>query len=404
MSVVTRNRQHGWAPTGTGSARAGLVTAFVTLLAVGTDLFVVSPLLPSIADGYAVSAGAAGATVTAFSVAYLISAPLMGMLADRVGRRGVLVTGLVVFALANLLTGLAPSFLVLLASRVVAGIGASAVTPSVQALVGQAAPAGRRGSWMAVAVAGFLISLTTGAPTGTAVGSTLGWSATFVGLGCLGLVLAAVNLLVWPSGAAIGAAAADSDRRIPVLTKIRAVTVTGLWAFAVYGLYTYLGTGLRDIAGLSTGAVALALILFGVGAVTGSLLGGRLADRFGARLVSSISLLLLAGVQVIVGLALYAPSPVLLVTLGLFALVAYPCLPAFQARLVAAFATQIGSVFAWNSCFMYLGTSLGAAAGGILFGSVSFVSITWVGAAAGIVGAVVCARLAIAPDRENRAA
>lgn len=403
MSTVTSNRQAERAPA-TGSAKAGLITAFVTLLAVGTDLFVVSPLLPSIAAEYDVSAGAAGSSVTVFSVAYLVSAPLMGMLADRIGRRAVLVTGLVVFALANLLTGLAPTFVLLLASRVVAGIGASSVTPSVQALVGQVAPAERRGSWMAVAVAGFLISLTTGAPTGTAVGSALGWSAAFIGLGGLALILAVVNLVVWPAGAGVaGAGGAAQDNRIPVLTKIRAVTVTGLWAFAVYGLYTYLGTGLRDIAGLSTGAVALALILFGIGAVSGSLLGGRLADRFGARRISSLSLVLLAAVQILVGLVLHAPAPVLLVTLGLFALVAYPCLPAFQARLVGSFAPQIGSVFAWNSCFMYLGTSLGAAAGGILFSSVSFESITWVGAAVGIVGAVVCARLAIAPARESRA-
>jgi predicted MFS family arabinose efflux permease len=395
-------------PAGTGSARAGLVTAFVTLLVVGTDLFVVSPLLPSIAAGYDVSVGAAGSSVTVFAVAYLVGAPLMGVLADRIGRRAVLVAGLVVFALANVLTGLAPTFLLLLASRMVAGLGACSVTPSVQALVAAVAPAGRRGSWLAVAVAGFLISLTTGAPTGAALGSALGWRAAFAGLGCLGLALAVVNLLVWPAraGAAAGVAAgvAAPAGRIPLPAKVRAVSVTGLWAFAVYGLYTYLGTGLREVAGLSTGAVAVALILFGIGAVSGSLLGGRLADRFGAREISSLSLLLLAAVQVAAGLVLHAPVPVLLVVLGLFALVAYPCLPAFQVRLAGAFAPQLGSVFAWNSCFMYLGTSLGAAVGGVLFSTVSFESITWAGAAAGIVGAVVCARLAISPERENRPA
>jgi predicted MFS family arabinose efflux permease len=387
MSVVVESRK---------TAGRGLGTAFGTLLVVGTDLFVVSPLLPAIAAEYDVSAGAAGMSVTVFSVAYLLSAPLMGVLADRIGRRAVLVSGLVVFALANLLTGLAPTFLFLLASRAVAGIGAAAVTPSVQALVGQVAPPQRRATWMSVAVAGFLISLTTGAPIGTAAGALFGWRAAFVGLGGLGLILAVVNRAVWPRGTGT----AESADRIPVRTTVRAVSVTGLWAFAVYGLYTYLGAGLRD-AGFSTGALALALVLFGIGAVSGSLLGGRLADRFGARRISSLSLLLLAAVQVVVGLAVHAPAPVLLVTLGLFALVAYPCLPAFQARLVGAFAPRIGSVFAWNSCFMYLGTSLGAATGGLLFGAVSFESITWAGAAAGVVGTVACARFAISPARER---
>jgi len=63
-----------------GSGRGGvpLLTAFLSLLVVGTDLFVVSPLLPAIADDYGVSAGAAGASVTAFSLAYMLAAPAVG--------------------------------------------------------------------------------------------------------------------------------------------------------------------------------------------------------------------------------------------------------------------------------------------------------------------------------------
>ncbi|GAA4232047.1 MFS transporter [Actinomadura meridiana] len=372
-----------------------LPTAFVTLLTIGTDLFVVSPLLPSIAGQYGVSVGAAGNAVTFFSVAYLVAAPCVGMVADRVGRRFVLVAGLALFAAANVLTGAAPSFGVLLGARVLAGVGAAAVTPSTQALVGQVAPADRRGTWMSVAVAGFLISLTTGAPTGTALASAFSWRVTFVALGGLALVLVVVNAVSWPRRAGAVTGEGPVADRVRVLTKIRAVSVTGLWAFAVYALYTYLGTALRTVAGLSTGLVAVALVLFGLGAVVGSLFGGRLADRFGARRMSTISLVLLAVFQLVVDLMFHAPKGVLVVVLGAFALSAYPCLPAFQARLVEAFPGQVGSVFAWNSCFMYLGTSLGAAAGGALMSSAGFGWIPVVGAAAGALGALVSWRFAI---------
>src|SRR4051794_31915618 len=136
-----------------GSGRGGvpLLTAFLSLLVVGTDLFVVSPLLPAIADDYGVSAGAAGASVTAFSLAYMLAAPAVGTLADRVGRRAVLVVALGGFAAANALTGLAPTFALLIAARVAAGCFASGTTPSLLSLVGQSAPGDRRGTWMSTA-------------------------------------------------------------------------------------------------------------------------------------------------------------------------------------------------------------------------------------------------------------
>ncbi|MBX6769732.1 MAG: MFS transporter, partial [Actinomadura rubrobrunea] len=333
--------------------------------------------------------------------------PVIGTVGDRYGRRFVLIAGLLVFAAANALTGLAPSFAVLLVSRVLAGIGASAVTPSVQALVGQVAPAERRGTWMSVATAGFLISLTTGAPTGTALASATSWRAAFIGLGVLAALLALVNARTWPGGAgtarSAGPAARAAAGEVTVFTKIRAVSVTGLWALAVYALYTYLGTALRTVGGLSTRLVAAALILFGAGAVVGSLFGGRLADRFGARRIATASLLSLAVLQLLVDGAFHAPAAVLLVTLGLFALTAYPCLPAFQARLVASFTPQIGSVFSWNSCFMYLGTSIGSAIGGMLLSSVGFSWIPVLGFAVALVGALVCWAWAIPRSLEPSA-
>lgn len=387
----------GSAPPRTGS-RGTLAVAFITLLAIGTDLFVVSPLLPDIAREYGISAGTAGNSVTVFSVAYMVGAPFIGSLADRVGRRAVLIAGLVAFGAANALTGVSPTFAVLLAARVLAGLSAAAVTPSVQSLVGQVAPSERRGSWMAVATAGFLISLSIGAPAGTAIASWLSWRETFVGLGALAVVLAVVNAVAWPSRAgavAGGARQAGADAAATLPDKVRAVSVTGLWAFAVYSLYTYVGTGLKEVAHLGTGSVAAALFVYGIGAVVGSLSGGRLADRYGTSRVVVGSLLLLSALEVLLDVAFHAPSAVLIAALGLFALVAYPCLPAYQSRLVAAFPLNTGSVMAWNSCFMYLGTSLGAAAGGTLLSSAGFSWIAPVGAVVALLGALVYSRWAL---------
>lgn len=391
-------------PTPSPGRPAGLVLAFFTLLAVGTDLFVVSPLLPDIARAYGVGAAGAGESVTAFSLAYMVAAPFTGSLADRVGRRRVLALGLVSFAASNVLTALAPTFVVLLGARVLAGISASSITPSVLALVGQTAPPAKRARWMSVAMAGFLISLTTGAPSGTAAATVLGWRYTFVGIGLLAAVLAAANALAW-RGASGGVAPVRTGGGaapvrtggdpVGVLTKVRAVSVTGVWALSVYAFYTYLGTALGAEAGFSPAQIEIALVVFGVGAVAGSLAGGWLTDRFGSIVVTSSCFAVLAVAHLLVGVFLRGHPGPLVAVLLLFALAAYPTLPSYQSRLVSHFGSRCGSVLAWNSSFLYLGTSLGAAAGGVVLSRWGFTGITVVGAITALVGIPLNSVLAI---------
>jgi predicted MFS family arabinose efflux permease len=366
-----------------------VAVAFVTLLIVGTDLFVVSPLLPDLARQYGISPGTAGNSVTVFSVAYMVAAPFVGSLADRLGRRTVLVGGLACFGLANVLTAVAPTFALLLAARLLAGAAASGITPSVLALVGQSAPPARRGTWMSTAMAGFLISLTTGAPTGTAAAAVLGWRTAFVGIGVVAVALVAVNVAAWRGVETAVAPRTGDHEDLRLVTKLRAVSVTGLWALSVYAFYTYLGTALSETAHLSAGLIAVALVVYGVGAVLGSLGGGRLADRFGAGRIATLSLVALAATQALVGVLLHAPAGLLLAALGLFALTAYPCLPAYQSRLVTTFGRHSGSVLAWNSSFMYLGTSVGAAVGGWVLSRWGFAPLTLFGAVVALAGAVV---------------
>ncbi|MBV8994201.1 MAG: MFS transporter, partial [Pseudonocardiales bacterium] len=278
-STMQRFAKHSSSrPERTEVGVGSLVTGFVTLMVLGTDLFVVAPLLPLIARDYTISVGTAGIAVTAFSVAYVAAAPWLGARADRLGRRRLLTIGLLCFAAANVLTGLAPTFAVLIIARVLTGAAAAAVTPSVYALTGQYAPSGRRGGWLAIVGAGLLISLATGAPIGSLTAAATNWHIVFVAIAVLAVLLAVVNRVAWPPGAPSGGAATAPPG---ILTKIRAASVTALWGMSIYVLYTYLAAGLGKTAGLSPGAIAVVLVVYGVGAVLGSLGGGRLADRYG---------------------------------------------------------------------------------------------------------------------------
>lgn len=362
---------------------------WMTLFLIGTDLFVVSPLLPRIAGDLHVSVGSAGLMVTTFSLAYVVGGPRLGTLADRVGRRRVLAGSLAVFACANLATGFAPGFVVLLAARALAGLAASGVTPSVYAMVGAAAPVESRATWLAVVTSGLLLSLSTGAPAGSLLASVVGWRGVFLVIAGLAVIVLAANLRRADQPAPTGGTP-SSERTAAasagVATRIRAVSVTCLWALAVYGVYTYLGAGLRTSAGFDAVLVAAGLAVYGVGAIAGNLLGGPLADRRGAYLVTTASLAGLALVEALFGLALDARAAVF-VALGLFAFAAYPYFAAHQLRLVAAFPTQAGTILAWNNTAMYVGILAGSLAGGRILGATDFRVLTECAAAIALVGA-----------------
>jgi predicted MFS family arabinose efflux permease len=234
---------------------ARLAIAWCTLFAVGTDLFVVSPLLPLIAGDYNLSPTAVGLTVTAFAVTYMICAPLLGRIADRIGRRLMLSWCLVGFAVANLLTAMAPSFGLLLVARVVAGATAAGVSPSIYALVGESAPPARRASWMATAVSGLLCSLSFGAPLGALIGASFGWDKVFDLLAELSLVLVLANRQVWPVDAVDAPGPGPATEQQPPGVLAQRLLPTVVWATALYSIYTYLCEWLTRL-GFSTEEIA----------------------------------------------------------------------------------------------------------------------------------------------------
>jgi DHA1 family inner membrane transport protein len=110
--------------------RSHAVVLAAGTFAVGTDAFVIAGLLPSIAGSLQVSIGQAGQLVTVFALAYAISAPLVGALAAGWPLRTAVLVALLVLGAGNALTALAPAYPVVLASRVVAGVGAALYTAS----------------------------------------------------------------------------------------------------------------------------------------------------------------------------------------------------------------------------------------------------------------------------------
>ncbi|GAA4401886.1 MFS transporter [Tsukamurella soli] len=373
---------------------------WLSLFMVGTDLFVVSPLLPQISEEAGVSLSVAAWMVTAFSLAYIVGGPFNGALAERIGHRRVLLGALAAFAAANLITAIPAPFWVLLAARLLAGAAASGITPTIYALIGASAPGDQRAGWLATVTSGLLLALATGAPLGTLFAAWVGWHMVFVVLAAatVGLqVLVASTVKSQPATEGGGRSAAAAV--LATWSRVRAVAVTMLWAFAVYGLYTYLGTILRVDREWAPSLVAAALVCYGLGAVVGNLIGGKLADRYGGRVVSVAGLVLVAVVEALFGVLMHAPTAALLCVFAAFALAAYPFFPAQQARLVVHFGNRAGGALAWNNSAMYVGILIGSIVGGPVLHAWGPSRLAWMTAAVAVVAALVAARgLPVAAD------
>jgi predicted MFS family arabinose efflux permease len=353
------------------------------MFVIGSDLFVISPLLPLISADYAVPPALAGLSVTVFAVTYMLSAPALGHLADRVGRGRILTWCLCIFAAANLLTAISGSFALLLAARIVAGAAAAGVSPSVYALAGSSAPPERRATRLAIVVSGLLMSLSFGTPIGLLTAASLGWSIVFVALAALGLALAWANNRVWHDPPAAKSRAALAYRLTATGLAAR-LAPTVLWSTALYAVYTYLAEGLTA-SGYTPEKIAQVILFYGCGAIAGSLLGGRIADRLGTKLTISISLSGLSSCLFLLLVALHL-GVIVDCAFGLVSLSAQLFFPAQQLRLANQFPNSRAAILAWNNSALFLGISLGSLIGGQAVALGGFQTDLIIAAAIAIIG------------------
>ena len=330
---------------------------------VGIDLFVVSPLLPFIAETYRISTAMTGWMVTVFSITYAVFIPLFGWMSDRYGRSLFISFGLTLFVISSLLTAYAPSFIWLIVSRILAGLSVASITPVIYAIISDIAPAHRRGTWLSITVSGHIAALSTGAPIGAILEHFLGWRSVFVALAIVGALLIIVNFKAWKN------IKKNSSTNKPfegnILRIFRSVTVTASWGISMYALYVYLGAALYVEHRFTTAEVAIAITVYGIGAVIGSLSGGQLSDRFGEIRVTKLAFRCLIVILICLSL-LFTSSQWLYSLLFIWALVGYTAFTSYKARLAAQYPHERGIAMAWNMTALYIGITVGSMLGGIV--------------------------------------
>jgi predicted MFS family arabinose efflux permease len=363
--------------------------------AIGTDAFIIGGILPQIAQDLSVSVGRTGLVVSVFSLSYAVGSPIVAALSARWQRSTVIIGGLTVFAAANLLSALSPTFACLLATRVIAALSAGLVAPACYALASTLGSSRNRGRMLAIVAAGFTSAIVLGVPLGVLIGRYGGWRGSLIFVAILGGI-AALAL----SGS--GVPEPDSTRSAPALREqlrilhrpetIIVLTPFLIWSIANFGLYTFIAAILGRQ--LSATAVPILLLLFGLGCMAGNFTGGALSDRYGTRWPTTICLVLL-----ICTLATVEPASSSLTASSLTIIGWGVCMAALftlqQQRAIAVNPKQSNLVLALNNSALYLGASVGAAAGGVV---ISRVSLTFVAPTSAAVAVLALLALLILPQ------
>ncbi|RVX46819.1 putative MFS family arabinose efflux permease [Nonomuraea polychroma] len=325
--------------------------------AIGTGMFVTAGLLPPISADLAISPSAAGQLMTVFALAYAVLSPLLAALTARLPRKRLLLLAIGVFVLGNVLTALAPTYALVLATRVIAAIGAAMFTPTASGVANALTAPERRGRALALVIGGMSVSSAIGVPLGTWLGTATSWRATIwlvVGLGVIGLVwVAAVvpELKIPASGRLKERFTPLGDRRV------LAVLATQLLLFAAgFTAYTYIGS-LFDLP------LPAVLWAWGLGGVIGNQLGGRLTDTYGPRRMIILGLAASTVFLALIPVANLA-LPIALVWAFLWGALGWLVVPAQQFRTVAAVPGNVPVGLGLLSSAQYLGLFVAGLAGG----------------------------------------
>ena len=381
-----------------------LLAIFVALLGIG----IVVPIIPI----YATDLGATGVTLglmaAGFDVSRGVLQPFVGGMSDRRGRKRFLVAGLIVYAVSGFTYVFAPSVGYLILIRTIHGIGSAMIVPIAMAIMGDLAPPGKEGRYMAM----FNIAMMTGIGGGPVIGGvfrdTLGMDAAFYsmsGLSALSLILVLTLLPPRPAGQGTGPAQSLlttvrlmlHNRRVVGLLLARMLTVTIIPPAMMF--LPILMDDFMDATGMQIGLVIGARTIV-IAAL--QLPVGRLVDRY-----SKVKFLLLGSAIAAAALFVVPSADSFTSMIGLFCVLGTG--EALIGPALAALATEegrrygLGSMMGVFNTVMSVGLLIGSMGSGLFMDSLGIgYAFFFVGVLVAV-GTVISAPL-IATKRDEPAA
>ncbi|WDH96192.1 MFS transporter [Paenibacillus urinalis] len=363
MSLMLRNR-------------GAILLLMLNIFIVFTGIGLVVPVMPTFMKELSMSGSIVGLLVAAFSMTQFLFSPLAGRMSDALGRKKIIIIGMVIFAISELMFGMSNTALLLFLARFLGGIGAALIMPAVMAYTADVTSGEERAKGMGYINA----AITTGFIIGPGIGGFLaeyGVRVPFYAAAAAGVVAAVITLLVLPESKR----STESEEEVVKLpsqslfTQLRysyrepyflALIIVFVASFGLANYETVFSLFVDEKFGFTTRDIAI-IITFGsiAGAVVQVTIFSWILNKFGEKNVVAVCLFA-AGLFIILTLFVHNYWLILVVTFIVF-LSMDILRPTLSTQMSKMAMEQQGYIAGLNSAFTSMGNVLGPVIAGFLF-------------------------------------
>lgn len=366
------------------------------------DFMIMMPLGPQLTRLFGISDAQFGLLVSAYTLSAGVSGLLAATYIDRFGRKRLLMVLYVLFGLATLACGVAPTYGALMVARILAGMFGGVLSAVGQTIIADVIPYERRGRAMGIVMTSFSVSTVAGVPLGLVVAERWGWNMPFIAIALLCGVLTMVAARVLPAMTAhvhgasqhtvmggIAQVLADANHR-------RAFLFSALLMSTGFTVIPYITIYLQANVGVQSGQIPWVYLCGGVVTLFTARLFGRMTDRHGK--VTTFRWLAVAVAVPLLSVTLLGQVPlwvVLVATTLMFALMSGRMIPGMAILTAAANPALRGTFMTLNAAVQSAAMGLASLAGGMLIqrDAQGLVQNYWMAAVLGIVASLLAWRV-----------
>jgi len=358
--------------------------------AIGTTEFATMSLLPFFSRDLHIDAPTAGHVISVYALGVVVGAPLFAVFGAKLARRTLLIGLMAIFAVANGLSALAPSYGWMLLFRFLSGLPHGAYFGIAALVAASLVPTDRRTAAVGRVMLGLTVATIVGAPLANLMGQVIGWRWGFGIVAVLAALTAVLIALFAPRDRPKGGAGALRELGALGRSQVWFSLAIGAIGFGgMFAVYTYLTSTLATVTHVSPAVAPFVLMLFGVGMTAGNLIVPRFADR---ALMPSAGIMLAwsAVTLVLYPFAAHTLAAIMLDMLAIGFGVALATI--LQTRLMDVAGEAQGLAAALNHSAFNIANALGPWLGGMAIAAgYGFASTGFVGAGLALAGMVVWA-------------
>jgi MFS transporter, DHA1 family, inner membrane transport protein len=261
------------------------------------DFMIMMPLGSFLMPYFKISPQSFTVLVSSYAIAAGCTSFFSAFWVNNFDRKKVLIFGFMGFLIGTLLCALAPSYLILLLARIVAGLFGGLLSAQVISIIADIIPFERRGAAMGITMGAFSMASIIGVPSALFLSNHYGWHSPFVMVVILGLILIPIVFKVIPSLTS-HISTEDGVSKLEVMRSIsrdsrqqRALAFTGLMMMGHFMIIPFINPYLEFNVGFSKSFTPFVYLCGGLASLISAQLAGKLADKYGKWRVYSFCVL-----------------------------------------------------------------------------------------------------------------